>query len=553
MKSKLTVTPLGGYGEIGKNMTVMENNKSMIIIDAGISFPSSYFPGVEYIIPDISYVTERKSNLKGIFITHGHEDHIGALPYIIEELGYPTIYTKKLARELIKKKFDEHGIEYNKFVLVDGKEPVNAGDFSVQFIHVNHSIPDSSALFIESGNKRIYFSGDFKIDYTPVNEDLIDLKQISKIGEKGVDLMIVDSTNIETPGMTGSETAVGFEMEKIVQNVKGRIFVATFASNISRLIQILDIAKKYNRKVVVEGRSLKNIIEIAGRLGFIKVKKGEILNIKEADKTPDEQLLVLVTGSQGEPMSVLQRLSLNMHPKLKLKKGDTVMISAKMIPGNEIHINKMVNQLFKSGARVYYKNVSEIHVSGHAAREDIKMIAAMVNPKAIVPFHGEYKNMAMLKHVFTEMGYKEEQIILAEIGTPVYLAGKKAYAGNHKVPSGKRFVENYDEITADEELITQRKIIGQEGVLFLIYDYMTETGDITMGPEVASAGLLLNEDHITEIGQRLQDILYSMDEKERKNREYVKEAVSRRMKRFLKKKRSKEPVVISHFPEWGHE
>ncbi len=550
MKKELKIVPLGGYGEIGKNMTVFEYGDSMIIIDAGILFPSSYFPGIDYIIPDIGYIKKRANKLKAIIITHGHEDHIGALPYIVEDLPDVPIYTKKLAAELIKRKFFERGIPWDNIKEINGPDDVmRCGEFEVKMIHVNHSIPDASALFIKAGRNKVFFTGDFKIDYTPVNEDVIDLKRISAIGEKGVDILIIDSTNVETAGMTGSERDVGNEMSRLAEGFSGRIFVATFASNISRIIQVLQIAAKYRRKVVVEGRSLKNIIEIASKLGYIDLKAIDIIDIRHIDMFPDHEIMVLVTGSQGEPFSVLQRLALNMHGKIKIKQGDTVLISAKMIPGNEIHINRMINNLFKCGAHVEYENVSEIHVSGHAAREDIKMITTMVSPRFIIPYHGEYRNMASLRMLMTSIGYKKDAVLLVENGTPVIFDGKRARISDKKVQCGKCFIENADLGNINENTMEERKVIGQEGAVFLNYDYISETGDITYGPELSAVGIELTDELVDDIKERLQEILYSLNKKDLRDKESVGRTVDRRLRRFLRKRRSKEPVIVSHFPE----
>ncbi len=554
MKKQLKIVPLGGFGEIGKNMTVFEYGDSMFVVDAGILFPSSYFPGIDYIIPDIEYIKKRKKKLKGFVITHGHEDHIGALPYIADEFKGIPIYVKRLTKELIKRKFKEKNIPDSDLRLVeDYNDKISLGDFTVRMIHVNHSIPDASALHIRAGKKNVFFSGDFKIDYTPVNEDVIDLKTISRIGEKGVDLLLIDSTNVEKEGMTGSERDVGREMEKLTDGLEGRIFVATFASNISRIIQVLEIAKKTGRKVIVEGRSLKNNIEIASKLGYIDLRGIEIIDIAQMKMYEDSELMILVTGSQGETFSVLQRLALNIHGKIKIKEGDKILISAKKIPGNEIHINRMINNLFKCGADVEYENVSEIHVSGHAARDDIKMIVTMVAPKYVIPYHGEYRNMASLRKLLVSMGYKKESVLLAENGTPVIYDGKEAYLGSEKVEYGKKFIEDADLGNIGEHTMRQRKVIGQEGALLIIYDYHEKSGDIIYGPEISSVGIEISPEITGDVKERLQDILYSMSEEERNDRREVARSVDRRIRRFLKKRRSKTPVVVSPFPEHSDE
>ena len=549
MAKSIKLISLGGYGEIGKNMTAIETNSSLLLIDAGILFPSSFFPGIDYIIPDISYLKKKIDKFKGILITHGHEDHIGAIPYILKELRYPTIYGKKLSIELIKKKLSEHDIEFNNYVIVDDKnKKFTLGDIDAEFVHMNHSIPDASAIFMKTGNLKIFFTGDFKLDYTPINEPFIDLHRIAAIGKSGVDLLIVDSTNAPKKGMSNSEKTVGLEMDKIVARIKGRIIMATFATNLSRIIQIFDVARKNNRKVVVEGRSLKNIIEIASRLGYLDLNGIDIISINDYKKYEDWELLFLVTGSQGEPMSVLQRISQNMHSKIKIKKGDTVLISAKVIPGNEIDINRMINNLFKRGAEVSYENISEIHVSGHAAQEDIKLITKLLMPKFVIPYHGEYQNMIALKKIMNYMGYPDKNIMLIENGDAVELK-KNSIKKLKRVVYGKKLIENSFLGEVDESVIADRKMMGQEGVIFLIFSYNKKTGELLSELQMLSVGIKFDEKFEKLIKKRFVDILHSLSEEELGDINMLKIIIARRLRRFIKKRTYKEPVVVSHILE----
>lgn len=545
MKDTIKIIPLGGYGEIGKNMTLIEYRKTIIMIDAGYLFPSSYFPGIEYIIPDTSYVQNNLEKLAGIVITHGHEDHIGALPYILTELGNPTIYAKRLSIELIRRKIADHDITAHFETVTPEKTVFQLRDIFVEFVHVNHSVLDASALYIRCGNKKIFFTGDFKMDYTPVFEPFIDLTRIAAIGKEGIDVMVVDSTNAEREGMSYSERTVGIEMNAIVSKLEGRVIVATFASNISRIIQIMDIARIFNRKIVVDGRSLRNVIEIAAELGYIDLKGLEFIQLKEIHKYPDNQLLLVVTGSQGEPLSVLQRISQNMHAQIKIKKQDTVLISAKVIPGNEVHINRMVNNLFKQGADVYYENISEIHVSGHASQEEIKLLTNLIRPKYVIPYHGEYKNMIAIRRIMQQLGYREEDVFLIENGTVFIMNDKRAVTENNIVPYGKRFIENSDIGMIDEAVIKERKVIGEEGVIFMLFGYDHKNGDIVYGPEVAVAGIKMEQSALESFGERLQDILVSLEASDLKNPDVVKSTVERRLRRFAKKIIGKEPLIVA--------
>lgn len=545
MKDTIKIIPLGGYGEIGKNMTLIEYRKTIIMIDAGYLFPSSYFPGIEYIIPDTQYVQDNLEKFAGIVITHGHEDHIGALPYILMDLGNPTVYAKRLSIELIKRKLADHDITARFETVTPEKTIFQLRDIFVEFVHVNHSVLDASALYIRCGNKKIFFTGDFKMDYTPIFEPFIDLTRIAAIGKEGVDVMVVDSTNAERPGMSYSERTVGIEMNDIVAKLDGRVIVATFASNISRIIQIMDIARVSHRKIVVDGRSLRNVIEIAAELGYIDLKGLEFIQLKEIGNYQDNQLLLLVTGSQGEPLSVLQRISQNMHAQIKIKKNDTVLISAKVIPGNEVHINRMVNNLFKQGADVYYENISEIHVSGHASQEEIKLLTNLVRPKYVIPYHGEYKNMIAVQRIMKQLGYREEDVFLIENGTVFIMNDKRAVTENNIVPYGKRFIENSDIGIIDEAVIKERKVIGEEGVVFMLFGYDHKNGDLVYGPEVALAGIKVEQSYIEAMCERLQDILVSLEVDELKNAETVKVTVERRLRRFAKKIIGKEPLIVA--------
>src|SRR6056297_503350 len=545
MNKNIKICSLGGYGEIGKNMTVIEYKNSIIIIDCGISFPDNEHPGIDYIIPDIGYLENKKKKIKGIFITHGHEDHIGALPYIIEKLNYPKIFCKNLAKELIEEKLIDKGIKYNKFKPVTKRNnKVKAGSIKVEFINVNHSIMDSSALYIRAGNKSIFFTGDFKIDYTPIKEDFIDLNRISEIGQQNIDLMIVDSTNVTHEGLSYSEKQVGIEMNEIISNIENRVIIATFSTNLSRLVQIFNIAKKNDRKVVVLGRSLKRIIKIAYKLGYIDLKNYEIINKNEVDNYKDDQLLYLITGSQGEKLSALKRASKDNNRDLELKRNDTILISAKVIPGNEVAINRMVNDLHRKVDEVYYENVSEIHVSGHASKEDIKIITKLLDPKYIVPYHGEYKHIKKMKKLMIHLGYEEEQIKLVENGDFLLLEDNNLKLEKDVIKSGEILIENREMGFIDINKLFERKIMGESGLIFIILYLTDKRNTIPREPEFIIKGIQFDDRFINEMKEKVKSVVNVLENEELYEDELFKKRIRRRLKRYIRKRKYKDPFVI---------
>ena len=545
MNKNIKICSLGGYGEIGKNMTIIEYKNSIIIIDCGISFPDNEHPGIDYIIPNIEYLENKKKKIKGIFITHGHEDHIGALPYIIEKLNYPKIYCKNLAKELIEEKLIDKGIKYNKFKKVTKRNnKVKAGSIRVEFINVNHSIMDSSALYIMAGNKSIFFTGDFKIDYTPIKEDFINLNRISEIGQQNIDLMIVDSTNVTHEGLSYSEKQVGIEMNEIISNIENRVIIATFSTNLSRLVQIFNIAKKNDRKVVVLGRSLKRIIKIAYKLGYIDLKNYEIINKNEVDNYKDDQLLYLITGSQGEKLSALKRASKDNNRDLELKRNDTILISAKVIPGNEVAINRMVNDLYRKVDEVYYENVSEIHVSGHASKEDIKIITKLLNPKYIVPNHGEYKHIKKMKKLMIHLGYGEEKIKLVENGDLLLLEDNNLKLEKDVIKSGEILIENREMGFIDINKLFERKIMGESGLIFIILYLSDKRNTIPREPEFIIKGIQFDDRFINEMKEKVKSVVNVLENEELYEDELFKKRIRRRLKRYIRKRKYKDPFVI---------
>ncbi len=546
MSKKVRLFTLGGYGEIGKNMTALEYKGTIIIIDAGISFPSFLEPGIDYIIPNTEYLIENKHKVKALFITHGHEDHIGAIPFILEDLGYPEIYCKNLPKELIKAKLKDHNISFNKFnIIKDNNKEVYVDSINIEFINVNHSIMDSSALYVECGKNSIFFSGDFKLDYTPVQEEFIDLTRIAKIGEKGVDLFFVDSTNSNKSGFSYSEKEVGFEMDKIVSRIDGRVIVATFASNLSRIIQVFKVAQKNNRKVVVLGRSLENIISISSKLGYLNLKDYDILNKKQANSYPDNELLYIVTGSQGEELSVLKRASRSYHSDLDLQEDDVVLVSAKVIPGNEEEINIMVNDLHRRVKDVFYENVSEIHVSGHALQEDIKLITKLLKPRYIVPVHGEYKHMKATGKLMKFLGYEEDKIIFAENGDMLELKNRQVKHHGNQVENGPVYIENREMGYIEKYKVTERRLMGKSGLIIIIMKINKKKRKLLYGPELIFKGVQFDEKFRKRMEDKIKNVVKVLEKDEIYNNQLFKKRIRRRLKRFIRKRRYIEPFVVT--------
>ena len=416
MAEQLKIIPLGGLNEIGKNMTVYEYGGEIIVVDCGMAFPGDDMYGIDCVIPDVSYLVKHKNRIRGMFITHGHEDHIGAVPYILKKVNIP-IYCTRLTAGLIRLKLEEHGLlKSTKIVTVESGMTVKAGKFSVEFIHVNHSIADAFMFAIRTPIGIIMHSGDFKIDYTPINGAIMDLQRIAQIGREGVLLFVCESTNIEVPGFSKSERHVGESMADMIKDAKGRIFVATFSSNVSRLQQIFTAAERHGRKVALVGRSMLNVFNAANNLGYIQKKPDTLIEISQVDNYPPEQVVIISTGSQGEPMSALTRIAFSNHREIEIQPGDTVIISATPIPGNEKPIYKVINELYRRGAKVYYSALADVHVSGHASQEEIKLVHALVRPKFFIPAHGETRMLYQHAELAHKLGVPFENIFILANG-----------------------------------------------------------------------------------------------------------------------------------------
>lgn len=489
-KPIVRIIPLGGLNEIGKNMTVYECGNDMFIVDCGLAFPDETMLGIDIVIPDFTYVIQNKDRIRGVFITHGHEDHIGGIPYLMKEINAP-LYATKLTLGLIKNKLKEHGLS-NQVRMTEVKpgDVIKAGCMSVEFIRVNHSIPDACALAIHTPAGIIVQTGDFKVDYTPIEGGVIDLGRLGELGSEGVLALLPDSTNIEMPGSTPSERTVGESFNKLFQMAGDRrIIIATFASNIHRIQQIIDYAVKYDKKVSVSGRSMVNVVATAIELGYLKVPSGILVDIDVANRLPFNQVVLITTGSQGEPLSALSRMAMSEHRKVKVTPNDFIIISARPIPGNEKFVNRVVNELMRLGAEVIYEKMYEVHVSGHACQDEQKLMMALTKPQYILPVHGEYKHLKKYSIVAKQMGIDEDHVIIPSIGQVLETDGEQFRFGG-EVPSGAVMVDGLGVGDVGSIVLRDRKHLSEDGLIVVVAAINTKTRKIISGPDIISRGFV---------------------------------------------------------------
>ncbi len=488
--ASIRITPLGGLGEIGGNMMIMETSKSAIIVDVGMSFPSEDMHGVDILIPDFNYLKQIKNKIKGIVITHAHEDHIGAIPYLFKEMQFP-IYATPLPLGMISNKFDEHGIGKHRsyFRPVEKRKIYKIGDFDVEWIHITHSVIDASALAITTEAGTIIHTGDFKIDHTPIDGYPTDLHRLAYYGEKGVLCLLSDSTNSHKEGFTRSESSVGPTFDAIFSHAKGRVLMSTFSSNIHRVYQAIEYGLKYNRKVCVIGRSMERNLNIAMELGYVKFDKKIFIDAHEVGKYPDNKVLIVTTGSQGETMSALYRMATDEHRHIKIKPTDQIIISAKAIPGNEASVSRVLNFLLKAGAKVAYQNFSEIHVSGHAAQEEQKLMLRLIKPKFFMPVHGEYNHVYAHKNTAIQCGVNPKNIYLMSDGEQVEITLK--YLKKVKtVKTGKTYIDNQINRQIEDDVVIDRQKLADAGIVMIIAQIDGEEKKIIDKPKVVSYGLV---------------------------------------------------------------
>ena len=489
-KQNLKIIPLGGLEEIGKNITVFEYGNDIVVLDCGMAFPDEEMPGVDIVIPDFAYLEKNQDKIRAVVLTHGHEDHIGALPYFLSKINVP-VYGTRLTIGLVLNKLKEHGLD--KTVKLHSVLPGNVlklGEFRVEFIRSNHSIPDAAAIAFHTPVGIILHTGDFKIDSTPIEGKMIDLKRIGELGKKGILALMSDSTNAERPGYTMSESTVGAAFDEIFRNnIKNRIIVATFASNIHRMQQIVNSAAQYGRKIALSGRSIVNVVTVAVELGHMKIPKGMLIDIDEITNYPPHKLVIITTGSQGEAMSALARMAYSEHRKVTLGSKDTVIISANPIPGNEKAVSKVINELYKLGTNVIYEALADIHVSGHACTEELKIIMNLANPKFFIPVHGEYRHLYHHSSIAQKMGIPEKNIIKLQIGSVLELNSEK-FKINGTVPSGRIFVDGLGVGDVGNIVLRDRKLLAEDGLIVVVVTLDSHTRRIISGPDVVSRGFV---------------------------------------------------------------
>ncbi len=546
MAEKLKIIPLGGLNEIGKNLTVYEYGGDILIVDCGLGFPDDEMYGVDIVIPDFTYLVKNKNKVRGIVLTHGHEDHIGAIPYILRELNVP-IFATPLTVGLIEIKLAEHRLLENADITtLKAGENFKAGCFKVELIHINHSIPDAVALAIKTPIGMIVHTGDFKIDTTPISGGMINLARFGELGRKGVVALMADSTNVEKPGFSVSESKVGERFDALFRGCKSRILVTTFASNVHRIQQVINCAAKHNRRVAVTGRSMENIIRVATELGSMQIPKGVLMELNQIKNLPDDRIVIITTGSQGETMSALYRIAFSDHRQVEIKTGDRIILSASAIPGNEKTVSRVVDELFRRGAEVFYDKFSDLHVSGHAYQEELKMMMALVKPKCFVPLHGEYRHLSIHAKIAQQMGINPKNIVVADIGQVIELTSR-SIKRNGSVTSGKVFVDGTGVGDVGSVVLRDRKHLAQDGMIVVIINLSSDDGSLITSPDIITRGFIYVKES-EEMMNELKDLVTNTMEKCATNKisDFVtlKSTVKSELSHYLYKKTKRNPMIL---------
>ena len=542
--SKLKVIPLGGLEQIGMNITAFEYEDSIVVVDCGLAFPEDDMLGIDLVIPDVTYLKENISKVKGFVITHGHEDHIGALPYVLKEVNVP-IYSTKLTLGLITNKLKEHNlVRSTKLKEVKHGQVINLGEFSIEFIKTNHSIQDASALAIYSPAGIVVHTGDFKVDYTPVFGDAIDLQRFAEIGKKGVLALMCDSTNAERPGFTMSERSVGHVFDNLFNEHKNaRIIIATFASNVDRVQQIIDTAYRFGRKVAVEGRSMVNIISVASELGYLRIPENTLIEIDQVKNYPDEKVVLITTGSQGESMAALSRMAADIHKKITIKPNDTIIFSSNPIPGNEKAVSKVINELSMKGAKVIFQDV---HVSGHACQEEIKLIYSLVRPKYAIPVHGEYRHLTAQKHVVEDLGIPKENIFILASGNVLEMDENSAQVTG-SVQTGAILVDGLGVGDVGKIVLRDRQHLAEDGIMIVVMTLERHSNVVLAGPDIVSRGFVYvreSEDLMEHAKEVVENALDSCLDRNITDWGKIKNVVKDALSDFLWKRTKRSPMIL---------
>ncbi len=546
MAEKLKIIPLGGLNEIGKNMTAYEYGGEIIVVDCGMAFPGDDMYGIDCIIPDVTYLIKNKSRIRGLFITHGHEDHVGAIPYVLKQVNMP-IYCTRLTAGLIKLKLEEHGlVKSTKLITVEPGKTVRAGKFTVEFIHVNHSIADSVAFAIHTKMGAVVHTGDFKIDSTPIDGEVIDLARFGELGKEGVLCLCADSTNVERPGFTPSEKLVGATFTRQFQHCDERIIVTTFASNVHRIQQVLDAAAACGRKVAVTGRSMENMMKVSTELGYMKVPKNTLVDINKIKSLPKNKQVIVTTGSQGEEMSALYRMAFSTHKQVELGAGDKVIISASAIPGNEVTVSRVINELFRKGVKVVYNRADMLHVSGHACQEELKIIHALTKPRFFVPLHGEQRMLQIHSQLAQEMGMARNHIAIADNGSVIEMTSKTLKMTT-SVPAGEVYVDGSGVGDVGAVVMRDRKRLAEDGMVVVVMPVSSYDNALLAPPEIITRGFIYvkeSGDLMNELQTVAMEAAESVQRKRSRDEGELRGVVKSAVSSYLFKTTRRSPMVI---------
>lgn len=546
-KTKLKVMMLGGINEIGKNIGVLEYGEDIIIVDCGLGFPDEDMLGVDLVIPDVSYLEKNIDRVRGILLTHGHEDHIGALPYVLRTLHVP-VYGTRLTLGILENKLAEHGLlKTANLITVEAGDVVKLGVFSAEFIRVNHSIADACCIAIRTPVGVVFHSGDFKLDISPIESKMMDLTRIGEYGNEGVLLLMCESTNVERAGFTPSEKKVGFSLEHIfMNNADKRIIIATFSSNVHRVQQIINTSAKYGRKIVVTGRSMLNVVGAAVRLGYMNVPSGVLIDVNEIKRYPHEQITIITTGSQGEPMSALYRMAFSDHDKIELSSKDLVVLSANAIPGNEKLVGKITNEMYKRGVNVYHDAAVEVHVSGHACQEELKLMHALTRPKFFMPIHGEYRHLMQHKELAEFMGMESGNIFIGDLGKVLELDAETA-KWNGAVPAGRVLVDGYGVGDVGNIVLRDRRHLAQDGLIVIVATVDSDERTVISGPDIISRGFVYvreSEELMDEVRKIAKEALDDSLESSITEWTQLKANIKDDLSKYLYSKTKRKPMIL---------